>query len=152
MDGQEVSCEEIKARLNPALTAGISVLEVYEGGRKYGQLSLLSCQIMLEYDDGVNETAVPALKSLFARSELILPKKTKNGVQDQDIIPMIRRIDFCQKDGHTVEVTAMICCQNPTLNPGQILLAISTYLPEFMPSHYKCRRLEIFDLQEKVFR
>lgn len=152
LDGQEVSCDEIKARLNSALVAGITVLDVYEDGRKYRDLSLLSCEITLTYDDAVPENTLIQLRELFMRPALVLPKKTKSGVQDQDIIPMIRRIDFCQKDVHTVVVTALICCQNPTLNPVQIPLAISTYLPELAPSHYRCRRLEIFDLQEKVFR
>ena len=152
LDGQELACDEIKARLNPALTAGITVLEVYESGRKYRDLSLLLCEIILTYDAGVEEDAADKLKDLFAQPALVLPKKTKSGIQDQDIIPMIRRIDFVLVDAHTVKVTALICCQNPTLNPGQIPLAISTYLPELAPSCHRCRRLEIYDPQEKVFR
>lgn len=152
LDGQELPCQEIKARLNPALTAGITVLDVYEGGRKYRDLSLLLCEIVMKYDGGAPENIIDRLNALFAEPALVLPKKTKSGIQDQDIIPMIRRIDFSLVDMHTVKATALICCQNPTLNPGQIPLAISTYLPELAPSYHKCRRLEIFDPQENVFR
>ncbi len=152
LDGQELPCQEIKARLNPALTAGITVLDVYEGGRKYRDLSLLLCEIFMKYDGGAPENIIDRLNALFAEPALVLPKKTKSGIQDQDIIPMIRRIDFSLVDMHTVKATALICCQNPTLNPGQIPLAISTYLPELAPSYHKCRRLEIFDPQENVFR
>lgn len=152
LDGQELPCQEIKARLNPALTAGITVLDVYEGGRKYRDLSFLLCEIVMKYDGGAPENIIDRLNALFAEPALVLPKKTKSGIQDQDIIPMIRRIDFSLVDMHTVKATALICCQNPTLNPGQIPLAISTYLPELAPSYHKCRRLEIFDPQENVFR
>lgn len=152
LDCQELPCDEIKARLNPALTAGITVSEVYESGRKYRDLSLLLCEITLRYDREVQDDIIDRLGTLFNRTELVLPKKTKNGIQDQDIISMIRRIDFSLEDVHTVKATALICCQNPTLNPGQIPLAISTYLPELAPSYCKCRRLEIYDPQENVFR
>ncbi len=152
LEEQVLSCQQIKERLKPVLVAGITVLDVYEGGRKYRDLSLLSCEITLQYDSAVPENAPEHFAQLFAQPALVLPKKTKNGIQDQDIIPMIRRIDFSLEDVHTVKVTALICCQNPTLNPGQIVAAISTRLPELAPSCHRCRRLEIYDLQENVFR
>lgn len=152
LDGQEVSCDELKERLNQCLVAGIEVLDVYEGGRKYRDLSLLACRIYLKYDTGVPDNAVKQLCELFARASLVLPKKTKNGIQDQDIIPMIRRIDFSYQDAQTVTVNALICCQNPTLNPSQIPVAIHTVLPELAPSYHLCRRLEIYDVHENVFR
>ena len=152
LDGQEIDAQEIKERLNRALIAGITVHDVYDKGRKYGELSLLSCQLQLQYDSKVPEGTVVELTNLFARSSVVLPKKTKSGIQDQDIIPMIRRIEFEQRGEDIVTVDALICCQNPTLNPAQIPLAITTFLPEFASSHYVCRRLEIYDAKEQVFR
>ena len=152
LDAQDIPCEEIKNRLNMSLVSGIEVLEVYEGGRKYRDLSLLSCHMEFVYDSGVPESAVEKINVLFANGTVVLPKKTKSGMQEQDIIPMIRRVTFAQKDTHTIVADALICCQNPTLNPAQILLAINTFLPELTPSHWRCCRIEIFDSEEKVFR
>lgn len=152
LDGQELSCAEIKERLNAALVKGVEVREVYEGGRKYRDLSLLSCRITFSYDARVPENAVEQISALFERDSVVLPKKTKNGMQEQDIIPMIRRAVFTQMDAHTVVADVLICCQNPTLNPAQFALAITTFLPELMPSHWCCRRLEMFDSKEEVFR
>ena len=59
LDGYEVSCEEMKARLNKALVAGVRVLEVYENARKVGQLSLLETVVTLEYDRAFPLTAFP---------------------------------------------------------------------------------------------
>lgn len=152
LDGQSITCEEVKERLNDALVNGIEVCEVYESGRKYRDLSLLSCEILFTYDNGVPEGAAQQIASLFAGDSIILPKKTKSGIQEQDIIPMIRRAEFSQEDGNTVKANVLICCQNPTLNPAQIPLAIQTFLPTLAPSHWHCRRLEMFDSKEEVFR
>ena len=152
LDSQNISCDEIKDRLNASLIKGITVLDVYENGRKYRDLTLLSCRIEFVYDDGVPNATDRELKTLFAGNSVILPKKTKNGIQNQDIIPMIRNIEIIQKDADTIVIDALICCQNPTLNPAQILLAVNRYLPEFAPSYWRCCRLELFDSNEIVFR
>lgn len=152
LDGQELSCAEIKERLNAALVKDVTVREVYEGGRKYRDLSLLSCRIAFTYDAGVPECAVEQISALFTRDTVVLPKKTKNGMQEQDIVPMIRRAVFVQTDAHTIHGDVLICCQNPTLNPAQFPLAIATFLPELTPSCWRCCRLELFDSNEEVFR
>ena len=45
-----------------------------------------------------------------------------------------------------------ICCQNPTLNPAQLVSAIEKYLPEYVPDFSKCSRVEIYDANEEIFR
>ena len=65
---------------------------------------------------------------------------------------MIRRLDVIQTGEKSLEMDALICCQNPALNPMQLPLAIATYLPELAPDFSKCCRLEIYDKQEKIFR
>lgn len=152
LDGQSLPCDEIKDRLNASLINGIEVSEVYGSGRKYRDLSLLSCEIIFSYDEVVPKNAVEQIGALFARESLVLPKKTKNGIQEQDIIPMIRHAVFSQKDTRTVQAEVLICCQNPTLNPAQIHLAIRTFLPELTPSFWQCRRLEMYDSEVQVFR
>lgn len=152
LNGEEVACDEIRQRLNENLVEGIKVLAVCKKGRKLKELTLLNCRITLEYDDGVPENGEAQIRQLFSCEELVVPKKTKNGIQDQNIIPMIRRIEVNQRDDKEIVIHALICCQNPTLNPMQIPLAIQVYLPEMAPSFTKCARLEIYDDNEKVFR
>ena len=152
INGEEVPCDEIRYRLNENLIEGVKVLGVCKKGRKLKELTFLSCKITLEYDDGVDQVAQQQIRELFSRDEVIVPKKTKNGVQDQNIIPMIRRIEVSCKDESTLQITALICCQNPALNPMQLVLAIKNYLPDLEPSFAKCSRLEVYDEQEKVFR
>ena len=81
-----------------------------------------------------------------------IPKKTKNGIQDQDIIPMIREISITQISSREVEINCLICCQNPTLNPMQLPAAIAIYKPEYAPDFTHCVRVEIFDVNQQIFR
>ena len=152
LDGVEVPCDEITDRLNRALICGVRVYKTYCEGRKLRDLSLLDCAITMEYDNGIPSSAESALKELFSRQTLIVTKKTKNGMQDQDIIPMIRKLNIKAVDDSVIELQARICCQNPTLNPAQIIAAVSVYLPQFKPDFTKCSRLEIMDAQEEIFR
>ena len=152
LEGEISSCNEIMDRLNSALVSGVRVLNVYENGGKIKNLALLDCQVALEYNNGVPEGAEKAIQSLFAQDSLLVEKRGKNGVVEQDIIPMIRKFCIEQTDVHTLVLSARICCQNPTLNPMQLCAAVERYLPQFRPDFSKCRRVEIYDNEEKIFR
>ena len=152
LEGDPVSMDEIRDRLNQALVDGVKVLSVYQDGLKIKHLAYLECQVDLEYDGGVPEDAIARLSSLFSRPEVTVEKKSKNGITQQNIIPMIKKLDVLQPDANTLRLHALICCQNPTLNPAQLTAAVETYLPELKPNFSKCYRIEIYDTNETVFR
>lgn len=152
LNGENVDANEIKERLNHALVSGVKVLDVYDTGRKIRDLALLDCEIILEYDTGVPADAKERICRLLTQDSLMMEKKNRNGVTEQDLVPMIRRFTINVADSQTLAIRAIICCQNPTLNPMQIPAAISKYLPELTPDFAKCRRIEIFDGDEIIFR
>ena len=152
LEGDSVSCEEICTRLNTTLVEGVRVLKVYEDGSKIKQLALLSCVVTMEYDAGVPKGGAEAIRELFAREAVMVEKKSKNGVTEQNIIPLIRSVAVQEADSTTLELHALICCQNPSLNPMQLSAAVGTYLPELTPDFVRCRRVEIYDANETVFR
>ena len=153
LDGYEVSCREMKERLNAALVAGIRVLDVYEDGKKIKYLALLESVVTLEYDKGVSWIAPEALDALFHQESLAVETRTKSGgTQDQDIIPMIRRMEVVQTDDNTIELRTLACCQNPTLNPMLLVAAIERHMSALKPDFAKCRRVEIYDTEENIFR
>lgn len=152
LDGVSVSCDEITSRLNQTLVSGVVVHSTYDNGRKLRDLALLDSRINLEYDRGVPAGAEDAIRELFGRETLLVTKKTKNGLQDQDIIPMIRKFEVAETEPGVLQIQARICCQNPTLNPAQMVAAIEKYLPEFAPDFSKSSRVEIYDTSEEVFR
>lgn len=152
LEGEAIGCEEIKDRLNNALVEGVKVLEVYENGGKIKNLALLDCAVTLEYDQGIPDGAADAITSLFSREMLLVEKKGKNGIAEQDIIPMIRSFGLSTPNDKTLALNARICCQNPTLNPVQLSAAIAKYLPEYTPDFVSYCRVEIFNQDETIFR
>lgn len=152
LEGCDASCEEICQKLNAALVEGVRVLKVYNDGRKIRDLALLSCTVTLEYDGGVPFDTVEQIVQLFESSSLIVEKRGKNGVTEQDVIPMIRKLAVAQMDENTCAINALVCCQNPTLNPAQLIAAIERYLPELKPNFAHICRNEIFDGNEIIFR
>ena len=145
-------CQQIKALLNENLVEGVRVLSVYDDGAKLKHLSMLDCTVTLEYDQGVPAGAKEAIAALFAREEVLVEKKSKNGVTEQNIIPMIRSIAVRQKDAHTLCLDGRICCQNPTLNPVQLSAAIAKFLPNHTANFVTFCRLELYNEQENIFR
>ena len=152
LDGDKVANRIVRGKLNDYLLPGIRVIKVYDNGQKLKNLALLDTVVTLEYDNGVPENCVDALKELFSREEVLVEKKSKNGVKDENIIPMIRALEVYQPDCQTIVLSARICCQNPTLNPNQMVAAIAKYLPELAPDFSVCRRVEVYNTEEKIFR
>ena len=152
LDGEPVSNEEIMVRLNQALVDGVRVLSVYDGSDKIRDIALLDCSVYLEYDKGVPENAVTELTNLFSRESLVVEKRGKNGMTQQDIIPLIRKLQIVTEDANTLRMDARICCQNPALNPMQITVAIERYLPELKPDFARFCRNEIYRQDESIFR
>ena len=152
LEEMNVTCDEICHKLNDALVEGVNVLAVYSDGRKLKELTHLQCEVVLEYDGGVPESAAEQMRELFAKDELLVTKKSKNGNSEQNIIPMIHSCNILQANDNTIRIQAMICCQNPSLNPSQFVAAIERYLPEFVPDFSYCSRQEIFDHNFVVFR
>lgn len=152
LDGPPVAFSELRERLNASLIPGVRVREVYEGIQKPRDIAFLDCILNLEYDDGIPAGAVEKMGKLFEEPELLVTKKNKNGVSEQNIIPMIREIAFREIGSQEIQICARICCQNPTLNPMQLSGAIAKYLPEMIPDYVACCREEIYTQNEEIFR
>lgn len=152
LDGCSLPFSEIRDRLNAALLKGVEVLEVYEAKRKIKELTHLQCRVALEYDGGVPMSAETEMAALFARESLLLEKKSKNGMTEQDIIPMIRTLSVYASDGGTLVMDAVVCAQNPTLNPMQLVAAVHKYLPHLSPDFSVITRVEALDCQGNIYR
>lgn len=151
LDTDNVDMEKLPQMLNEKLIPGVRVLKAYEGGRKLKELTHMAVTVALTYDAGVPQGAEDAICDLFEREHIIVPKKSKNGIIDQDIAPLIRRI-WVAGEGNQVILKTVICCQNPTLNPAQLSAAVEMYLPEMRPDICTCQRLEVYDMNEEIFR
>jgi len=152
LDTDAFTCEEITARLNQALVEGVRVLGVYDGGDKIRNIAFLDCEICLEYDNGVPSSCEEKITTMLKQETVLVEKRGKNGITEQNISPMIRSVELSRMDENTVQIKARICCQNPSLNPVQITAAIERYLPELVPSFARYSRCEIYNANDEVFR
>ena len=146
-----VSNKQIVSRLNEALVSGVRVLDCYDNGYKLRDLAYLNARITLEYDRGVGN-AENAIRTLLTSDSVVVCKRSKNGVTEQNIIPMIKSLEITKQDESTLVITALVCCQNPSLNPMQIVEAIRAHLPDDAPDFAKCCRMELYDEKNKIFR
>lgn len=143
--------EDLPERLNATLPKGIKILQVYDSQRKVREISLLSAKVTMEYDNGVPQGAVEAIRQLFDGGEVVVSKHTKRGDAETDIRPMIRSLEIEESD-YELYLNCIVCAQNPSLNPMLLVTAISKYLPELAPDFSWCLRLDILDAEEKSFR
>ena len=150
--GQELPFDEIRDRLNATMPSGVKVLEVYDSQRKVKELTHLDVAIRMEYDNGIPAGAEEAIRALFARENLMVTKKGKNGLVEQDIIPMISNAALMRITDRELELTARICAQNPSLNPAQLVAAIESCCPEYRPDFTKIRREEAIASDGTIFR
>ena len=126
--------------LNAVLPEGVRVLEVYESTRKARELRRLRA---------LPEPA--AITTLLDRTELVVEKRTKRGMAETDIRPMLHAYHVEAAPGALL-LTCEVSAQEPSLNPMLLAAAIERYLPEAKPDFVRCRRLEMLDEQGEVFR
>lgn len=149
-DGVEL--KRLPELLNPYFPAGIRVLAAYDSPEKVKNLRYLRCQTHLEYDGGAGEETVGALRELFSRNEIFVEKKTKKGMVETDIRPMIRSMEVQRLSGQEIMLEAVICAQEPALNPQYLIKSIERHLPAYVPDFSWAHRMEVFDGEMRVFR
>lgn len=152
LEDENIDCLEVLDKLNTNLIDGVRVLSVYENGANIKNLKFLQCEIDLHYNSNIANDTVSAISALFDRSELWMDKKSKNGIISQNIIPMIHGLCINLVNERILRMTAVIACREPSLNPSQLSAAVEKYAPELAPSFVRCRRCELFDVENRIFR
>ncbi len=152
-EGVVIPLAEIPARLNATLPAGLHVLAVWQEGRKLRELTHLDASLSLEYDRGVPAGGAAAMEAFFHEdAPLPVPKRTKSGMTELDIRPMIRALSCRQTGSQVLELTCRVCAQNPSLNPMLLAEALRLHRPALAPDFARVRRLEVLDAQGTPFR
>ena len=137
--------------MNKVMPEGVRVLAVYDSQVKAKHIAFLQAELTLFYDKGVPENAAKEIAALLSGRELLVEKRTKRGMEETDIRPMIRACELTQRENE-IHILCTVSAQNPSLNPLLLTAAIEGHLPRLKPDFCRCRRLEIFDEEGKVFR
>ena len=118
--------------MNAVLPQGVRILSVYESDRKGKELSLLKAEVTLEYDHELPQARL--VQELFEKDELLVEKRTKRGIEETDIKPMIYSCRVESGQGR-LSLECVVAAQNPSLNPMLLAAAVEKYLPQCKPDH-----------------
>ena len=137
--------------MNKVMPAGVRVLAVYESSVKAKHITYLQAELRLFYENGMPENAANDIAALLSGETLMVEKRSKRGIEETDIRLLIRNCELVHGEKE-LKLICTVCAQNPSLNPQLIVTAIETHLPRHKPDYFRCKRLEIFDEEGKVFR
>ena len=124
------------------------------GGATAEELAYVNYIINFEYSEGRPQASEPAMQELLSRESLVMQKKSnksKKGYTEVDLIPLIKGFNLeCQSD--TLTLDAVLCAQNPGLNPELIRAAFCQAYPDYAPDFVTFHRREVLDIDGKPFR
>ncbi|OUQ80133.1 TIGR03936 family radical SAM-associated protein [Flavonifractor sp. An100] len=148
------SPEEVPERLTAAMPEGIVVHQCYPAQRKLKELAYINYIMNFEYPEGRPQEAEPAMRELLSRESLVVHKKSnksKQGYTEVDLISLIRGWNLeCQSD--TMTLDAVLCAQNPGLNPELIRATFCECYPQFSPDFVTFHRRDVLDQEGHPFR
>ena len=142
---------ELPPRLTAVMPEGIRVTDCYEQVNKTALLKFLEIRGAFEYDDRPPAEMAEKLNRFYSQDAIVIEKKTKRGQGQSDIRPAIREICFAAGE-KTVELSAVISAQEPTLNPALLADALRQLEPAIAPDFARFTRIENYLENMEIFR
>lgn len=131
---EEISTDEILARLNAAVPPGIRILSVHQGKSRMKKLRYALYRVTPE--------AMPTeVDEFMTMTNVVIDKKTKSGIKDTDIRPDIIRIQLC---GDHMDMV-LSAGSDKNLKPDVVVKALNKYVPEYNSGDCEYHRLAIYD-------
>ncbi len=87
-----MSCDEVLRRMRGATVPGIEFISCYPAVKKFAEIDAADYTIVLRLP-GVGSVSARELKDMLDEDEIITQKKTKSGVAEANIAPLIRDAD-----------------------------------------------------------
>ena len=138
--------------ITAAIPDGLEVFKVYEPERRFNEIKWIEINGVLYYDKGKPCDAPGSLAERFKSDSIIVAKKTKRGVSDIDIAPHIRDLEFFKDEKNAdLIIKAKLSAQNPTINPENLISALSGEYIALTPDFALFTRMEVFDKEMNVF-
>ena len=142
-----VPLEEVPARMNAALPAGITVTRCYEAVRPVKELCYVNYIVTLQYGPGAPFGAERDIQALLERDSLVMTKrskKAKSGFTEVDLIPLIARASV-EERRDTIALDLVLKAQNPGLNPELVVAAVREHCPDASPDFVSIHRRAVLD-------
>ena len=122
---REMSCEELKSRLNAELTEELFIVDAYLPENDFSEIAWSSYELQIFTDGATNELAKKS-QQLLTASPLMMTKRTKSGDKEIDIIPMINTVDvsFDENTGALNILCIISASSTEYLNPEMLVTAL----------------------------
>lgn len=145
---EELPPEEILKKLNSALPEGLCALEVREPGMQTQDITGAEYQLCLS----TSETDITVLWSAFMEQpEILIQKKTKKGMKEIDIKPMLKVIDQ-DHQGENLSLTLHLPAGNEhNLNILAVTEAFQNYADQAILMRSICRTKIFSENQQDFF-
>lgn len=122
---RDMSCEDIRDRLNAELTDELCILDAYLPENDFSQIAWASYEIEIFTRDADASLAKKA-NEILTTSPLVMTKRTKSGEKDVDIIPMIKSADVhYDNETGTLKLSCVLSASSTEyLNPEFLITAL----------------------------
>lgn len=126
---REMSCEEIKERLNRELTNELFITDAYIPKNDFSEIAWASYDMEI-YTDGADDEMAKNAQALLTSSPLMLVKRTKSGEKEVDIIPMISSVSvYFDDERQTLKIKCVLSASSTEyLNPEMLITALKQNL------------------------
>ncbi len=128
LDDDFITQKELIDRLNSALPEDIPVFDVTQPVMKPGEIAYASYTILLDADQCEKEGAADKISRLFQSPEIIVSKRTKNGIIDLNIRSYLDQTEV-RTNETDIEIKALLPAGSTmNINPILLLDAVRSYL------------------------
>ena len=154
---RDMTCEEIKDRLNAEMTDEFYVTEAYLPENDFCDIAWASYEISI-HTDGADSDMAKRAEAILTTSPLTLTKRSKSGEKEVDIIPLIKSVEvaYNEEDGNIDIKTTVRASSTEYLNPELIVTGLRKYLGilegDLTKEHYRIMRTAIFKEDLTEFR
>ena len=126
---REMSCDEIKSRLNAELTDELCIVDAYLPQTDFSQIAWASYEIEI-FTSGADDAVAKRAEELLTTAPLVMTKRTKSGEKDVDIIPMIKSANAVyDKEAGTIKMSCVLSASSTEyLNPEMLVTALKQSL------------------------
>ncbi len=148
---EPMELEEIKSRVNAALTDEMQITEIYQSERKFSEIEWSEYEIKLT-SPKLSEAVADSLGELYS-NPLIMLKRSKSGDKEVDISPYIT-LKECKFENGEITIKALLSADSANyLNPEYIIKAaeqkLGLSLDDPFSEHYSIMRREVY-LADKI--
>ncbi len=121
---EDISSDDLMTMLNESLPAGFKAAAVKVNTEK----SPFKALTYAEYSVIIKGKNSASVTELMDRPQILMDKKTKSGIKETDIKPMIHTVEETAKEEEETELRAILKCGGENLKPELMLAAAEKYI------------------------